>query len=317
MENCHIVACVDPEGERGQAVADALGIPEAGVFENYPELLSTVAPEVVSICTPRQARSDLVVGIAETGVPAAVHCEAPLGGTWDETRNMVAACDRAGVGLTFDRGRRYSDLFRDAKALLDDGAIGTLQRVEGHWGPSPESAVAAVDACNYFDDDRRASWAVAQRATERPDAADASLADRLFLTWRFEDGVQGRVVPEETTGTDADLRLVGGEGFIDLHVTEDYAVRVRGANGNTEKRYETLARGESCTQRAIATAIDGLEGGRRSGPVGDSPLGAPEILFGGYESVGRRGRVPLPLDGNGHRPRRRDVGRRDPQPSDD
>jgi len=47
----------------------------------------------------------------------AIHCEKPMAPTWGESLKMAAACDKAGIQLTFGHQRRFLDAFRKAKEL--------------------------------------------------------------------------------------------------------------------------------------------------------------------------------------------------------
>ena len=317
---CTLVACTDLVRAHAEAFADAHCIPYAAIFEDYREMLEAAAPDVVSVCTPPSTRAEIVIGAAESGVPEAIHCETPMAMTWGDARRMAAACDRAGVALTVDHTRRLGDPFRDAKALLDDGAIGTLQRIEYNWRTFYDNGTDAIDACHYFNDDRPAEWVLGQLDyREAEDTFGARDENQLLATWQYDNGVYGVAVPGPTGSINAgDWRLVGEEGFIDVHLTDDVAVRVRGANGNTEKQYEGLARGETCVDRAIADVIDALDAGRPSALEAGNALDATEIVFAGYESVRRRGRVDLPLDIEDNPLESMvDAGTLDPQPSDD
>ena len=53
--------------------------------------------------------------------------------------------------------------------------------------------------------------------------------------------------------------------------------------------------GPGYIERAIADVVDALETGRESELCARNALNATEIIFAGYESSRRRGRVDLPL----------------------
>ena len=320
LDSCRLVACADIVRENAAAFAETHGIPEQSIFEDYQEMLATVEPDIVSICTPPATHADLVVGAAESGVLDAIHCEKPMALTWGGARRMAAACEAADVALTFNHMRRFGDPFRDAKALLDDGAIGDLQRIEYNWGNFYDNGTHAIDLCNYFNDERPAEWVIGQLDYREEEVYFGTHNENQMLaSWEYDNGVYGMAATGPATGiNEGDWRLVGADGFMDVHLTDDLAVRVRGANGNTEKRYDALARGESCIDRAIADVVDAVDTGRTSELCAANALHATEIIFAGYESVRRRGRVDLPLEIDDN-PLESMVssGTLDPQPSDD
>jgi len=137
-------------------------IDDDGVFEDYEEMLATVEPDVVSICTPPATHADLVVGTAESGVVDAIHCEKPMALTWGGAQRMARVCEEEGVQLTFNHMRRFGEPFRVAKQKLDDGVIGDLRRIEYNWGNFYDNGTHAVDMCNYFNDEQSAKWVIGQ-----------------------------------------------------------------------------------------------------------------------------------------------------------
>jgi len=300
LDSCELVACADIVRENAEAFAVRHGIDEEGVFEDYEEMLAAVEPDVVSVCTPPSTHSDLVVGCAESGVVDAIHCEKPMAMTWGGAKRMAATCERAGVALTFNHMRRFGDPFRDAKQLLDDGAIGDLERIEYSWGNFYDNGTHAIDMCNYFNDERPATWVIGQLDYRNEEVYFGTHNENQMLaSWEYDNGVYGMA----TTGpaseiADGDWRLVGEEGVMDVHLTDEVAVRVRSyADGRTiEREYDDLAPDESCIDRAIEEVIQAYEAGEESELCARNALNTTEIIFAGYESVRRRGRVDLPLD---------------------
>lgn len=294
LDSCSLRACANSDRERAERFAARHGITGMAVFTEYEELLAAADPDVLSVCVPPAERARVVAGAARTGVPDVIHCQGPVATTWADTRRVRAACDRGGVSLSVNQWRRFATLFQDAKALLDDGAIGPLQRVECDWGGGVVDAIPAIDVCNYFDDDRPAEWVIAQRDAPVAEGGPRE-PDSLFATWEYDDGVRGMAGPTSDTVDHGDWRLVGADGFIEVDASDELAVRVRGANGNTTKRYDRPAMAESGTASAIADVIEALETGRRSELRSTAFVAATEMAFAGQESVRRRGRVDLPL----------------------
>lgn len=317
LENCFLVACTDVDGEYRETLTAGHGMPKSAVFEDHRSLLATAEPDIV-VLRSSFARSEVVVDVARSGVPAAIHCEPPVATTWGEARRVADVCAREGVQLTFDLPGRFDDVVRDAKALVDDGAIGDLQRVECNCADFPEGGISAIDVCHYFTDGRPTDWVLGQLDRDGGPASTCEGA-RLLATWEYQDGVRGMAASGSTASiNDADWCLLGEDGFLEVHVGEELAVRVRGANGNTEKAYPNHARGETPVDRAVEAVVDALETGRESEVSAASTLTATEIVFAGYESVRRRGRVDVPLRVDDHVVETSvGAGTSDPRPGDD
>src|SRR5581483_301833 len=100
-DSCAMVACADIVRENAAAFAQAMGIPEDGIFADYREMLVTARPEMVSICTWPHLHAPMVIDCARAGVRA-IHCEKPMADTWGAARLMAQECERCGVQLTFN-----------------------------------------------------------------------------------------------------------------------------------------------------------------------------------------------------------------------
>jgi len=300
LGECRLVGCADIVRENAEAFAERNDIPAHGVYEDYEEMLSSLQPDVVSICTPPATHADLVVGTAESGVVDAIHCEKPMGLTWGGSQRMAEACEEYGVQLTFNHMRRFGDPFRVAKRKLDQGVIGDLRRVEYSWGNFYDNGTHAVDMCNYFNDEHAATWVIGQLDYQEEDIRFGTHNENQILAcWEYENGVYGMAAtgPAEAVA-ESDWRLVGSDGFIDVHLTDELAVKVYSTDAGAceELTFEELSPESSCIDLAIADVVAALTEGRQSELRAQNALNATEIIFAGYESARRRARVSLPLE---------------------
>jgi len=300
LDDCRLVGCADIVEENAAAFAETFDIPAEGVFTDHEEMLAAEKPDIVSICTPPATHADLVVETAESGVVDAIHCEKPMSLTWGGSRRMAETCKREGVQLTFNHMRRFGDPFRVAKERLDDGAIGDLRRIEYSWGNFYDNGTHAVDMCNYFNDEHSATWVIGQLDYQEEDIRFGTHNEKqVRACWEYDNGVYGMAATGPAEGVaDGDWRLTGSDGFMDVHLTDKLAVNVYSSDPDAceELDFEEMAPGTSCINRAIADIVDALDTGRQSELDAENALNATEIIFAGYESARRRGRVDLPLD---------------------
>ena len=303
--DCAIVACADVVPEYARRFAGEFGVPEEGVYEDYGAMLSDADPDLVSVCTPIPTHADIVVGCAEHASVDAVHCEKPMARTWAAARAMAHVCDREGVQLTFGHQRRFGDPFRTAKRLLDDGAVGELERIEISWGNFFDNGTHSLDLAAMFNDECRGAWVMGQLdySTEHV-RYGVHTADHAFVSWQYENGVHGIAA----TGDDVPLsggpydfydcwfRLVGSEGVIEVGRRDGpgLAYRRDGA-GWTEVDVDDEFEGR--VDLAIDDVVGALDGDGETPLEAANALATTEILFAGHESSRRRGRVELPLTG--------------------
>jgi predicted dehydrogenase len=304
QSNVNVVACADVVPENAEAFADEF---DCAAYEDYEEMLADEAPDIVSITVPPAIHEDIIVGVAHSGVVDAIHAEKPIADTWGGAKRAVQECWRHDVQLTFNRQRRFAKPFSEAKRLLDEGAIGELQQVEITWGDFFDTGAHTIDLAGMFNDDVAPEWVIAQLDYREEDVRFGMHQENQMLAqWRYENGVYGTL----TTGAGADLhdcalKVRGADGALHIDVEdgstleleqdgERTAIDVDGESihGTPEdERFHSIL-----IERAIAEAIDCLGEAKESQLSGRIGLNTAEIIFGGYESSRRRGRVDFPLD---------------------
>ena len=129
------VAFVGVAGGEFVAVADddADGLREAGertgaasVYGDYREMLERERLDFVAVC-PRWlgARTEMVIAAADAGIRG-IFCEKPFAATLAEADAMLEACERSGTRVAVAH-RRANPYEQQAKAMVEEGAIGELQ----------------------------------------------------------------------------------------------------------------------------------------------------------------------------------------------
>jgi predicted dehydrogenase len=298
MEGCEIVACADIVRENAETFADRFDVPGANVYEDYVEMLQEVGPEVVSVCTPVPTHDDIVVGVAETGVPEAVHCEKPMADTWGGAKRMAAACEERDIQLTFNHQRRFDPARREAKQLLDGGEIGELQRIEMESKNLFDWGTHLIDLCNYYNDEHGAEWVLCGLDYSHEDVRYGAHNESQSVTvWEYENGVPCLATGHYRWGVDvvgAQSRLVGSEGTVEVYPDDDTPLRVRRA-GDADPEEPDFEEAD-LYYRTIENVIESLEAGVEPEVSAAKALRATEIIYGAWESARRRGRVEFPLD---------------------
>jgi predicted dehydrogenase len=332
-DDCSLVACADIVPENAQQFADHYDI--SGVYEDYRKMLDKERVDIVSVCVPPRIHADIVRGCADYGDLAAVHCEKPMATSWADCREMCEACERAEIELTFNHQIRFGRVYRKAKALVDDGRIGALRRIEWADEELYDSGTHMFDVSAYLTDQCPVEWVMtALDYREENRWFGVHNSNQALAQWRYESGVFGLA----TTGRSQDalgakLRLVGTDGAVEVGVSDGPPLRVRTPKtlgwrtvdvgediwGNPEyatrrglaragirRGAETLrtalpvvSAGRSRTTllgRAIASVIDGIEGDDPSELYCRNALQSTELIFASWESARRRARVDLPLD---------------------
>lgn len=136
----NVVGITSRSLERAREVADARGVPR--VYESTAAMLADPAVEVVDVAVPPLTQPAVIREILDLGAHLkGILAQKPLAMTLDEGREIVEACDRAGVKLQVNQNMRYDHSVRALKNLLDQGALGdpvlaTIDmRAVPHWMP--------------------------------------------------------------------------------------------------------------------------------------------------------------------------------------
>lgn len=97
-------------------------------LDSFEAALSEPDTEAVILTTPHMFHEEQVVQAAAAGKH--VFCEKPLGLTAASARRSVEACREAGVVLGIGHERRFEPAMRRLKAMIDEGALGTVMHAE-------------------------------------------------------------------------------------------------------------------------------------------------------------------------------------------
>ena len=147
------VSAADPVPARRERVR-RLGVDR--VVSEYAELFSEDPPDVAVVAVPPDLHEPITMDAIAAGCH--VFVEKPLARTPEETADMVAAADRAGVSLGVDHTMRYQPGIARLKEIYEAGELGavptaTIWRINngpfdpppaesgrGHWALDPETA---------------------------------------------------------------------------------------------------------------------------------------------------------------------------------
>lgn len=118
------VALVSGSPEKARAVAAQYGIDDSALYgyDEMDRLRDNPAIEAVYIVTPNGLHRDHVLAAAKAGKH--VLCEKPMANTVEEAREMVAACEAAGVRLMIAYRCQYELLNLAAARLTQSGELG-------------------------------------------------------------------------------------------------------------------------------------------------------------------------------------------------
>jgi len=291
-----LAAVADPDRPNAEAFVTAYQ-PGAAIFADFRELMAQIRPEVVSVCLWPHLHAEVVCAIAPFK-PRVILCEKPMDIHWDAALRMQAACQQHGVLLAINHQRRFNLPLARARALLDAGAIGRLERIEGAWHNISDAGTHVLDLMFFFNHDTPAEWVLGQiDLRDSKKVFGAINAGHGITEFRFRNGVRavyhfGRQHAE----LGCLLRLIGDGGVIEILFDAPW-LRIR---RHGQPAWEVVDTGENihddkAIYRGIADIFHCLDAGTVPELAAERALRPTEIIFATYESSRRRGRVDLPL----------------------
>jgi scyllo-inositol 2-dehydrogenase (NAD+) len=226
-----IVSLSDVVEKRAQELAHELDV--ACWTTDYRDLLDNEEVEAVFVTSPTSTHREVVIAAAEAG--KAIFCEKPIALTLEDTDQMIAAIERAGIMFQAGFMRRFDAGYVAAKARIEAGDIGkpvTFKSIgRDPFCPDLEYARPSVSgglildmAIHDFDLGR---WLMADEVrrvyTEGGTLAFPQLntvgdIDNAVVNMLFEGGALGNVEVSRNAvyGYDIRTEILGTEGGLNI-----------------------------------------------------------------------------------------------------
>lgn len=297
-DNVALVACSDPIEATRQTFAQDFDV--ATAYDDYQAMLAAEDLDLVSICTWTGQHREMVEAAAASTIKA-IHCEKPMASNWGDAKALYQACVDNDVLITFCHQRRFGNSFVKAKQLLDSGAIGELQRLEGACSNLFDWGTHWFDMFFFYNDEVPAEWVIGQLGVEEESKVFGVPLETSGLSWiRWQNGVEGLLATGDVSLQGPRNRLVGSEGIIEVGGPDRAPVRLwrQGAAWQdfSDEDIESIVPPGGDTVLSVLDLIECLASGEEPRLSGRKALQATELIFATYESSRRRGRIQLPLD---------------------
>lgn len=125
--NLELVACYDKDLPASRRVHEQTG---CRVAESYEQLAADPAIQAVALVTPNHLHADQFTKAMSAGKH--VFVEKPISTTVREAQDMIALAEHSGRVLMVGHNTRRRRVFRRAKELLRENAIGKVVGIEGN-----------------------------------------------------------------------------------------------------------------------------------------------------------------------------------------
>ncbi|MFD8639654.1 Gfo/Idh/MocA family oxidoreductase [Streptomyces zaomyceticus] len=139
-EDLHLAAVTTGNPERAaEARAAHPGVRVVATPEELWEDGAADALDLIVVASPNKTHVEIATAALEAGLPVVV--DKPLAGTAAAARALAALAEARGLLLSVFQNRRWDNDFLTLRRLVDEGALGEVQRFESHferWRPLPK-----------------------------------------------------------------------------------------------------------------------------------------------------------------------------------
>jgi myo-inositol 2-dehydrogenase / D-chiro-inositol 1-dehydrogenase len=308
LAQARLVAVADPAPGAADRLTGALG--EGRAYTDLAQLWDDPAVDAVVIAAPARSHADLVVAASAAGKH--VFCEKPMAVTLADADRAIDAARAAGRVLQVGFNRRFAADWRAARALLDDGTLGTprllrsLTRDPGGFDPSRvrpdtiflETLIHDFDTLRFLNPGAEPVEVYASAdALVEPAWRDRGLLDTAVVTVRFDNGAMAvaEACFEASYGYDVRGEVLGSGGMATMGDGRRNGMAFSGPAG---RLVETVRGDQELFPEAytaeLAAFVDAVGTGTPSPVTGEDARAALAIALAAAESV-RAGR-PVRID---------------------
>ena len=303
LPGVRLAAVADPAPGAAERLAARLGM--ASAYTDPAHALADPTVDAVVIAAPARFHAGLIVAAAQAG--KAVFCEKPAALSLSDLDRAIEAVQAAGVVLQVGFNRRFAPDWVAARALLDDGTLGTprvlrsVTRDPGGFDPSRvapdtifnETLIHDFDTLRFLNPGAEAVevYAVADALVE-PEWRDRGLLDTAMVTVRFDNGAVGvaEACFEAAYGYDVRGEVFGAGGMATMGDARLTGMQFSGAAGRTAQTVrndQVLMAGAYVAE--LAAFLDAVRYGEPAPVGGEDARAALAIALAAAQSV-RSGR---------------------------
>lgn len=265
-----VAGALSSDAAKAQASAAALGVERS--YADFREMAQAEAARpdgirAVAIVTPNHLHAPVATAFLDAGIN--VICDKPLTATQEDARDLAKAAERSTARFFLTHNYCAHPMVREARAMVAEGAIGTLRLVQAEYlqgwlsddvqtkqaawrtDPSRSGAGAIGDIGTH-------AWQLAEFVTgQTPATLSADLSsmvegrrvdDDARIALRYGSGAKGGIwVSQVAAGQEGglSLRLFGTEGALEWRLQDAEALIFTGKDGQSQRLTRARDRSQS------------------------------------------------------------------------
>ena len=276
-----LVGVCDQSEEVANRSQQTFNVPAS--FTDHRELIDELSPDILSVATRTDVRAEIIQHSLSKGIKA-IYAEKPVTlnlATWKQVRNSL---ETSRAIFSYGTNRRYMPIFREARKLIRDGAIGQFEHIHIEHGRAPLlwSHPHSVDLILFFAEQDQIDYVSAQCSIESDSISNNRidsdpLVESAFV--QFQAGLTAHI----STATGMNVRLSGTEGTLTI-VGDAYGMMLERrfplASEKVVREFTLNTASKSGTQIAFEEIVSTLNGGEAERSSLDEIELGQKLLFG-------------------------------------
>lgn len=293
LPQVELVGIFDDDVERGKAAAEKYGT----IYYNDQEAFLAADIDAVIVCSENSRHKEMVLNAARA--KKHILCEKPIATNVEDAKEMIQACEDAGVILQVAYPVRFSTPIAELKEIVETGELGDIVAFRttnrglnpGGWFIDKElsGGGAVLDHTVHMVDIMR--WYLGKEITKVSAYVDSyfhdiDVDDAGLLTFEFENGViashdaSWSRFSEYPTWGDATIEIIGTKQSIRV---DAFGEKLR-VFGSANKSLEYVVFGTDMDFSLMRDFVDCVEKGRAPSITGFDGLKSLEVALAAYES---------------------------------
>ena len=227
---CSLVGICDLDAGR-RPVAEEFEVP---FYRDLSDLLEEQHPEGAIVATPNGTHSAVAEVCAGKSVDLLI--EKPIADTLPAARRIVEVADAAGCRVLVGHHRRHNPLIREARSLVQGGALGRLVAVSMMWtllkpmdyfqvgwrSRRPQGGPLLINLIHELDILRFICGEIHQvYAQSASMARGLEVEDTLSMTLSFAGGALGSIIGSDATPSPWSYEIASGENPYYFHTGQN------------------------------------------------------------------------------------------------
>ena len=299
-DKVQLVAGCDLRQDRLKLFSEKYGVKR--LYLDYKEMLKKEEIDILSVSTHAPQHKEIVVEAAKSGVKA-ILCEKPIASSLKEAEEMIKVCKENNVILYINHTRRFDNMWRKAKELIDSGRIGEIKIINAYSTAGLlNGGIHLFDLLRFYNGDVESVNA----KLKKDNSTDASGTGLL----KFKNGSYAFVDIDYRDYVLFQINFIGSKGMLKCGgmIRGDKTFELfTGKPSPTQTGLLELQReefpevqGEMPLVNAVNEIIESIENKKEPISSGEDGLKALELCMAFHESDKLNKEIKLPLENKDH-----------------